>query len=41
MMLGVELVTNRDDKTPAKHEIVHVMEHMKGSISSLNLTYFR
>lgn len=30
-MLGVELVTDRDLKTPAKSEILHVMEQMKGS----------
>lgn len=30
MMLGVELVTDRKLKTPAKAEILHVMEQMKG-----------
>jgi alanine-glyoxylate transaminase/(R)-3-amino-2-methylpropionate-pyruvate transaminase len=29
-MLGVELVTDRELKTPAKDEICHAMEHMKG-----------
>ncbi|CAL4914297.1 unnamed protein product [Urochloa decumbens] len=28
-MLGVELVTDRQQKTPAKEEICHAMEHMK------------
>lgn len=32
-MLGVELVTDRELKTPAKTEILHVMEQMKGSAS--------
>ncbi|KAK4749524.1 hypothetical protein SAY87_026973 [Trapa incisa] len=31
LMLGLELVTDRSLKTPAKAEIVHVMEEMKGS----------
>lgn len=30
MMLGVELVTDRQQKTPAKAEILRVMELMKG-----------
>ncbi|PKA64846.1 Alanine--glyoxylate aminotransferase 2 like 3, mitochondrial [Apostasia shenzhenica] len=30
LMLGVELVTDRHLKTPAKAEILHVMEEMKG-----------
>nr|CAB3500882.1 unnamed protein product [Digitaria exilis] len=30
-MLGVELVTDRQLKTPAKEEICHAMEHMKGT----------
>lgn len=30
LMLGVELVTDREKKTPAKDEILHVMEQMKG-----------
>ncbi|KAG8063439.1 hypothetical protein GUJ93_ZPchr0003g17999 [Zizania palustris] len=30
-MLGVELVTDRQHKTPAKDEICHAMEHMKGN----------
>lgn len=29
-MLGVELVTDRQQKTPAKAEIPHVMDLMKG-----------
>lgn len=29
-MLGVELVTNRQLKTPAKAEILHVMDQMRG-----------
>lgn len=34
-MLGVELVTDRQQKTPAKTEILHVMETMKGKCSEL------
>lgn len=30
-MLGVELVTDRQQKTPANAEILHVMEQMKGT----------
>lgn len=30
LMLGVELVTDRKLKTPAKVEIIHLMEQMKG-----------
>ena len=30
-MLGVELVTDRQLKTPAKDEICQAMEHMKGT----------
>jgi hypothetical protein len=29
-MQGVELVTDRQEKTPAKAEILHVMDKMKG-----------
>ena len=29
-MLGVELVTDRQLKTPAKAETIHVMDKMKG-----------
>lgn len=29
LMLGVELVTDREKKTPAKAEILHVMDQMK------------
>jgi 4-aminobutyrate aminotransferase-like enzyme len=30
LMLGVELVTDRQLKTPAKAEIVHIMDQMRG-----------
>lgn len=30
-MLGVELVTDRQQKTPANAEILHVMDQMKGT----------
>ena len=30
LMLGVELVTDRQLKTPAKEETLHVMDQMKG-----------
>lgn len=29
-MLGVELVTDRQLKTPAKAEILHIMDQMRG-----------
>lgn len=29
-MLGVELVTDRELKTPAKAETLHIMDRMKG-----------
>lgn len=29
-MLGVELVTDREKKTPARAEILHAMDLMKG-----------
>ena len=32
LMLGVELVTDREKKTPAKAETVHVMDQMKGKV---------
>lgn len=32
LMLGVELVTDRQLKTPANAEIIHVMDQMKGII---------
>lgn len=32
LMLGVELVTDRQLKTPANAEIIHVMDKMKGII---------
>lgn len=35
MMLGVELVTDRKLKTPAKAEILHAMEQMKGIIRNI------
>lgn len=31
-MLGVELVTDRQKKTPAKAETLYVMDKMKGNI---------
>jgi alanine-glyoxylate transaminase/(R)-3-amino-2-methylpropionate-pyruvate transaminase len=34
-MLGVELVTDRELKTPAKEETLHVMDQMKGRVSIL------
>lgn len=37
-MLGVELVTDHELKTPAKSEIVQVMEHMKGISLSICLS---
>lgn len=30
LMLGVEFVTDRDLKTPAKSETLHLMDQMKG-----------
>jgi len=36
LMLGVELVTDRELKTPAKVETLHVMDQMKGKVSYLN-----
>lgn len=38
LMLGVELVTDREKKTPAKAEILHVMDQMKGELSVLDFT---
>ena len=39
LMLGVELVTDRKSKTPAKEETAHVMDQMKGLYSlSLSLS---
>lgn len=32
LMLGVELVTDRELKTPAKAETLHVMDQMKGRV---------
>jgi len=34
MLLGVELVTDRQLKTPAPNETLYVMEQMKGKIST-------
>lgn len=36
LMLGVELVTDRELKTPAKAETVHVMDKMKGVLLCVN-----
>ena len=33
LMLGVELVTDRELKTPAKAETLHVMDQMKGKVN--------
>ena len=33
LMLGVELVSDRKSKAPAKAEILHVMDQMKGEVS--------
>lgn len=33
-LLGMELVTDRELKTPATHETLHVMEQMKGQFFS-------
>lgn len=42
LMLGVELVTDRQSKTPVKSEILHVMDKMKGCFSLLNFpSYFQ
>ena len=37
-MLGVELVTDRQLKTPAKVETLHVLDKMKGLPLSLSLS---
>lgn len=37
LMLGVELVTDRQQKTPAKAETLHLMDQMKGLNFSLQL----
>jgi len=34
MLLGVELVTDRQLKTPAPKETLHAMDQMKGKIST-------
>ncbi|KAM0953771.1 putative alanine--glyoxylate transaminase [Dioscorea sansibarensis] len=36
LMLGVELVTDHQSKTPAKSEILHVMDEMKGKRLSMH-----
>lgn len=38
LMLGVELVTDRELKTPAKAETVHIMENMKGVLLCVNFS---
>lgn len=44
-MLGVELVTDRKLKTPAKAETLHVMDQMKGTCSpilyTIHLSFFQ
>lgn len=40
MMLGIELVTDRQLKTPAKDETLYVMEQMKGDNCSLKTSPF-
>lgn len=37
LMLGIELVTDRQLKTPAKAEILHVMDQMRGVSLSFSL----
>lgn len=39
-MLGVELVSDREKKTPAKAEILHVMDQMKGECVSWFPAYY-
>jgi len=41
MMLGVELVSDRELKTPAQNETLHVMDQMKGKISFISLFWFQ
>lgn len=36
LMLGIELVTDRELKTPAKDETLYIMEQMKGEILFLS-----
>jgi hypothetical protein len=38
-MLGVELVTDQQHKTPANSEILHVMEHMKGNLTTCHFLF--
>jgi 4-aminobutyrate aminotransferase-like enzyme len=38
LMLGIELVTDRQLKTPAKAEILHVMDQMRGLSLSLSFS---
>jgi len=35
LMLGVEFVTDRELKTPANKETLHVMDQMKGKVHTL------
>lgn len=37
MLLGVELVKDRELKTPAKAEMLQIMEQMKGLFQTLSL----
>ncbi|CAI9106712.1 OLC1v1005929C1 [Oldenlandia corymbosa var. corymbosa] len=39
LMLGVELVTDREQKTPAKAEILHLMDQIKGICNNFTLLY--
>lgn len=40
-MLGVELVKDRELKTPAKAEILHIMDEMRGTFpESSSFLYF-
>ena len=38
LLLGVELVTDHEKKTPAKAEIAQVMNHMKGRLHGLHVS---
>ena len=39
-MLGVELVTDRELKTPAKLETLHIMDQMKGNFFQFQTFFF-